>query len=184
MFAATYLGHMAWLIAGRRARALVDPLLTDEYSPGYRAVVHPPRRIRVEKMPPVDAVILSHEHADHWNVPSLALLDRGIPIVLPERSARAVRDAIAAMGFRVIGARPGDRVAIGDLDLCCYAGERGAGELEAEWANLLLLVSDKDGDGSFFTYVDGWPSDATLDAVTRAVGRIGLFSHANNVMDW
>src|SRR6266545_4368566 len=88
------------------------------------------------------------------------------------------------MGFRVLDACPGDRFAIGDLELRCFAGEHGDHELEAEWANLLLLVSDREGDGNLFTYVDGWPAQATLETIRRVVGRVGLFCHSNNVMDW
>src|SRR5689334_20476869 len=78
MFSVTYLGQQGWLIAGARGRILVDPLLTDEYSPGFQAAIYPPRAFDHARFPPIDAVVLSHEHADHLSVPSLALLDRRI----------------------------------------------------------------------------------------------------------
>src|SRR5215468_2266575 len=117
MFSVTYLGHQGWLIRGGDSRILVDPLLTDEYSPGFSAEIYPPRRFALRRFPPVDAVVLSHEHADHLSLPSLALLDRAVPVVLPARSARPLRDAIAGLGFRVVASRTGDRFAVGDLDV-------------------------------------------------------------------
>ena len=76
MFAVTYLGQQGWLVTSDATRILIDPLLTDEYSPGFSAVIHPPRRISLARLPPIDAVVLSHEHADHFNVPSLLALER------------------------------------------------------------------------------------------------------------
>lgn len=57
-------------------------------------------------------------------------------------------------------------------------------ELEEEWANLQILVTDRASDGSFFSYVDGWPTDDTLGLIHRTVGRIGLLCHVNNTLDW
>src|SRR5204862_5294200 len=149
-----------------------------EYSPGFSAVVHPPRTIAAARLPPIDAVILSHEHADHVNLPSLARLDRAVPVILPARAAGAVRDAIAALGFTVIDARAGDRFEIGALALRCFAGDPPAEAIDAELTNLQLAIEH--ADGRFFTYVDGWPSDATI----AALGEIDVLVHADNVMDW
>jgi len=177
-FSVTHLGHQGWLCASETTRVLVDPLLTDEYSPGYRAIVWPARAIDLRAMPAIDAIVLSHEHSDHVNIGSLAQLDRAIPIVMPERSAGAIRGALEKLGFGVAGARAGDRFAIGDLVLQTLAGEHRDHEFEGEWANLLLSIAG--ADGSFFTYVDGWPTPATIEAI----GRVSVFCHANNAMDW
>jgi hypothetical protein len=184
MFSVTYLGHQGWLVQGGRTRILVDPLLTDEYSPGFSAEIYPPRRFAVRRFPPVDAVVLSHEHADHLNLPSLALLDRAVPIVLPARSARALRDAVAGLGFRVLSSRAGDSLTVGDLDVVLFGGVTPHGQLDWEVTNLQILIADHGRHGSFFTYVDGWPTAQTLAAVRRRVGRLGVLCHANNVMDW
>jgi len=185
MFSVTYLGQQGWLIAGARGRILVDPLLTDEYSPGFQAAIYPPRTFDHARFPPIDAVVLSHEHADHLSVPSLALLDRRIPVILPARSARALRDVISRLGFRVVAAEAGAGFAAGELAIRLLAGEapRDA-ELESEWSALQILVADRAGDGSFFSYVDSWPGDDTIALLRRTVGRVGLFCHVNNTMDW
>jgi hypothetical protein len=183
-FSVTYLGHQGWLIQAGRSRILVDPLLTDAYSPGFEAAIYPPRTFDLRTFPAIDAVVLSHEHADHVNLPSLALLDRGVPIVLPARSARAVRDAIAGLGFRVLASRTGDTITVGELEIVLLGGPVPGAQLDWEVTNLQILVTDRARHGSFFTYVDGWPTAETLAAVQRRVGAIGVFCHANNTMDW
>ena len=184
MFSATYLGHQGWLVQTRYSRILVDPLLTDEYSPGFEAEIYPPRVFDVRQFPAIDAVVLSHEHADHVNLPSLAMLARDVPIVMPARSARAVRDAIAALGFRVVASRPGDAFVIGDLEVTLFGSAAPGAQLEWEVTNLMVLISDRARHGSLFCYVDTWPQPATLAAVRRRVGRLGVLCHANNMMDW
>lgn len=184
MFSVTYLGHQGWLICGGDSRILVDPLLTDEYSPGFSAEIYPPRRFALRRFPAVDAVVLSHEHADHLSLPSLALLDRAVPVVLPARSARPLRDAIAGLGFRVVASRTGDRFAVGALDVALLGGVAPRAQLDWEVTNLQILIADRAGHGSFFTYVDGWPGADVIAAVRRRVGTPAVVCHANNAMDW
>jgi hypothetical protein len=184
MFSVTYLGHQGWLVSGDASRVLIDPLLTEQYSPGFEATIYPPRKLTLSKFPPIDAIILSHEHADHVNLPSLRLMDRRIPVVFPERSSLAIRTVITQQGFHVVPAAVGDCFSIGDLTLRLLGGEHRDDDLEEEWANLQILIADRAINGSFYSYVDGWPTDATLEQIQRAVGRIGLFCHVNNTMDW
>lgn len=184
MFSVTYLGHQGWLIQDGHGRILVDPLLTDEYSPGFSAEIYPPRRFDLRRFPPVDAVVLSHEHADHLSLPSLALLDRAVPIVLPARSARALHDAVAGLGFHVVPSRAGDRLTVGNLEVALFGGATPQPQLDWEVTNLQILIADRARHGSFFTYVDGWPTAETLAAIQQMVGRLGVLCHANNAMDW
>jgi len=184
MFSVTYLGHQGWLVQDGRSRILVDPLLTGEYSPGFQAEIYPPRRFDHRKFPAVDAVVLSHEHADHLNLPSLALLDRAVPILLPARSARALTGAVAGLGFTVLPSRAGDTFAVGELEVTLLGGVTPGAQLDWEVTNLQILIADRARHGSFFTYVDTWPTAETLAAVRHRVGRIGVLCHANNMMDW
>ncbi|HET7504747.1 MAG TPA: MBL fold metallo-hydrolase [Kofleriaceae bacterium] len=184
MFAATYLGHQGWLVSGGQTRILVDPLLTDEYSPGFSAEIYPPRRLRLARFPPVDAIVLSHEHADHLSFPSLAQVSRAVPVILPARSARALATAIAGLEFRVVPSRPGDRFTIGDLDVRLLGGVSPLAQLDWEVTNLQILIADRRGHGSFFTYVDGWPTRESLAEIRRTLGAPGIVCHANNLMDW
>ena len=63
---------------------LTDPLLR-------RRVAHLRRLHPVAPVPSVDAVLLSHLHADHLDFRSLALLPHQVPLVLPAGAGASVR---------------------------------------------------------------------------------------------
>src|SRR5262245_61294880 len=68
----TFLGHQGWMFATAGARILVDALLVEPFGHGGGVgLVWPPRKLDIEAMPPVDAVIFTHEHEDHFNIPSV-----------------------------------------------------------------------------------------------------------------
>ena len=93
----TYIGHSTFLIAfaapdGACFRVLTDPVFSERCSPVRWAG---PRRVRapgvpLERLPHVHAVLLSHNHYDHMDLPSLrALHERFAPkVVTPLGNAR------------------------------------------------------------------------------------------------
>src|ERR1700722_15955693 len=125
MLSVTFLGHQGWLVRSGEATLLVDPLLREDFGDihalGYR--VFPPRRLDLAKLPPVDAVVLSHEHDDHFDIPSLATLSRSIPVHLSARSSTAAKTILATMGFTVHPLAPGMPLPFGDLELTPFAGD-------------------------------------------------------------
>jgi hypothetical protein len=149
-------------------------LLLDEVGRGpsrSRLSFHfwPPRRLRPEAIPPVAAVWISHEHEDHFNVPTLSRIDRRVPILLSSRTSTAARRLTAELGFVVRLIEPGETVAIGDLELTAYSPEQRALHDCDEWDTLAYLVSDARRNGAFFTNVDVPVSSAMATAVNRRV---------------
>lgn len=75
----TWLGHSTVLIEIDGVRLLTDPVWGDRASPvsfaGPRRF-HPPP-LALEDLPPIDAVILSHDHYDHLDAPTIRALARG-----------------------------------------------------------------------------------------------------------
>jgi L-ascorbate metabolism protein UlaG (beta-lactamase superfamily) len=85
-----YVGHATVLVEMDGVRLLTDPLLRGR-------LLHLRRvgEIAVEALGDVDAVLISHLHFDHLDLPSLRLLGRDVPIVVP-RGAGAL---LARHGF-------------------------------------------------------------------------------------
>ncbi len=72
----TWLGHASFLLQSTRGTVLIDPVFSDRASPvswaGPRRV-HPPG-IAFESLPRIDVVLLSHDHYDHCDAPTLRRL--------------------------------------------------------------------------------------------------------------
>jgi hypothetical protein len=185
MFGCTFLGHQGWLLRSPETTWLVDPLLREDFGDvhalGYR--VHPPRSLDAGALPEIDAVFLTHEHDDHFDIPSLARLDRRIPIFLSARSSSAARRILGVMGFHVVGLEPGVLVAQGDLELVPFVGDHLSTNLSDEWDALPISVRQKDGAGSFFSMVDVMLTPRHV-AWARAHSRTpGLVTWSNNTID-
>src|SRR4051794_27256581 len=97
----TWLGHATVLIDFAGTRVLTDPVLRGR-------VAHLLREGAVPAMPTaLDAVLVSHLHRDHADVPTLRRVAPGVPVIGPHGTAALMRRA----------RRPGDviEVTVGDV---------------------------------------------------------------------
>lgn len=186
MFGTTFMGHQGWLFQTERASVLVDPLLCADFGQLHALAyqVFPPRVFGPEGFPAVDAVFLSHEHDDHFDVPSLAKLDRRIRIHLSCRSSVAGFKILEKMGFAVTPWVPGVPVTYGDLEILAFSNNHVANDCGDEWDTLPYLVKHTGGHGSFFTLVDITLMQEHLETVKRLVPKPGLMTWTNNALDW
>lgn len=180
MLKATFLGHQGWLFRTSTTSVLVDPLLTERFGHGGAlGRVFPPRRIDPAAFPPVDAVILTHEHDDHFDVPSLHRLDRRIPIHLSVRSSTSAHALLREMGFGVQPLLPEHEVSVGDLRLRTFVAEHGP-EGSDEWDVFPFVLRDAEGHGSFVSTVDVGMPESLLERLPSLAPRPGLWAVANN----
>ena len=82
----TWFGHSSLLIEIDGRRILTDPVWSERCSPssftGPKRFFQPP--LALERLPPLDAVVISHDHYDHLDEPTLtALKDRVPRFVVP-----------------------------------------------------------------------------------------------------
>ena len=186
LFATTFLGHQGWLVRTDRTCVLVDPLLREDFGDlhalDYR--VFPPRVFTAEAVPPVDALLLSHEHDDHFDIPSLARLDRTIPVYLSARSSSAARELLATMGFAVHPWVPGVAIRIGDLEAMPFAGDHVTVNCGDEWDTLPYLIRSTEGHGSLFSMVDIPITEQHVAWAAAHTARPGLVTWTNNALDW
>lgn len=82
----TYVGHATVVIDLDGVRLLTDPVLRRRVAHLWRA---PP--VSAEATRGIDAVLVSHAHWDHFDLPSLARLGRELPIVCPRGVGRLLR---------------------------------------------------------------------------------------------
>ncbi|MDT0465066.1 MBL fold metallo-hydrolase [Streptomyces gibsoniae] len=107
----TWWGHATCTVEDSGVRVLTDPLFA-------RRLAHLRRR-RGAPPPPEAAVadlgLVSHLHADHLHVPSLARLAPGTRLLVPRGAPGQVPGLRRLGGLRVTEVVPGDRVQVGDL---------------------------------------------------------------------
>ncbi len=184
MLETTFLGHQGWQFATANTRILVDPLLVEPFGHGGGVgVVYPPRILDISAMAPVDAVVLTHEHEDHFNIPSLNRISREIPVYAPERSSLALRQFLQEAGFTVYLLAAGRTIEWSDLHLTCFSPDHVRHDEQDEWDTMPFLVQDVKDGGSFFSPVDVTVS-AAIEAQLKQRGVApGLWGYANNVMN-
>jgi hypothetical protein len=155
----TYIAWQGWCVESPRACLLIDPLLVDEVGRGPKAarvdfMFRTRREFDFPALGAVDAVFLSHEHEDHFNIPTLARLDRKIPLLVSGLMSDAGRTLLKEMGFTPDYVWSGDTRAIGDLEIEFF-GPNHVGIAETdEWDTTAYIVRHRSGLGSFGSNVD------------------------------
>jgi L-ascorbate metabolism protein UlaG (beta-lactamase superfamily) len=99
--AVTWLGHSTLLIEAGGARLLTDPVLRPR-------VAHLTRRLAapdLSELGPLDAVLLSHVHRDHLDVPTLRGIPAAVPVLAPVGAA-----ALMGKGRVVHELEPGEQL--------------------------------------------------------------------------
>ncbi|MDC5696012.1 MBL fold metallo-hydrolase [Intrasporangium calvum] len=143
--AVTWLGHASSLVELDGHRFLLDPVFGDRVSPsgmvGPRRL-HPPP-CRVDDLPPLDAVVISHDHYDHLDEPTIRELERthrphyvvplGVDLHLETWGVPAAR--VTALDWR-------EETTIGEVTLTCtearHFSGRGFVRNQTLWAGWAL----------------------------------------------
>jgi L-ascorbate metabolism protein UlaG (beta-lactamase superfamily) len=65
----TWIGHASWLVQLDGISLLIDPIFSERIGPGVRRNVPP--GIALAELPPIEAQLVTHNHRDHLDLPSL-----------------------------------------------------------------------------------------------------------------
>ena len=82
----SWIGHSTMLIEIDGTRILTDPMFSDRASPAtwVGPLRFGPPALEIAELPPIDAVLISHDHYDHLDVASIRALDAaGAPFFVP-----------------------------------------------------------------------------------------------------
>jgi N-acyl-phosphatidylethanolamine-hydrolysing phospholipase D len=96
----TWLGHSSFLLQGCGRNLLIDPVFSDHCAPlPFPALKRRvPAPCRLGELPPIDAVLLTHSHYDHLDLPTLRALGKQTRLVIAEGHAAW----LGKQGFREV----------------------------------------------------------------------------------
>jgi L-ascorbate metabolism protein UlaG (beta-lactamase superfamily) len=72
----TWIGHASWLIQLDGVSLLIDPIFSESLGPGIRRFVPP--AIAAAELPSIDAQLITHNHRDHLDLPSVKAVGRKV----------------------------------------------------------------------------------------------------------
>ena len=97
---AVWLGHASFLLQGCGISILIDPVFSNHCAPmplpSLRRLIPPP--CTLSDLPRIDAVLLTHSHYDHLDLPTLRALGRDVRLLVSEGHGAWLR----RKGFREV----------------------------------------------------------------------------------
>lgn len=98
---AAWIGHSTVLINFFGTKIITDPVFSERIglnllgltTLGPKRLVAP--ALKIEELPAIDLILLSHAHMDHLDIPSLRKLNSKIPIVMAKNTSDVI-DSVAA----------------------------------------------------------------------------------------
>lgn len=188
---ATWVGHASVLIQTQGLNILTDPVWSDQAGPlgtGPRRVAVP--GIAFDDLPPIDLVLVSHNHYDHLDKPTLKRLwERDKPAIVTSLGNDSI---IAQTGARATALDWGQSIAVGAATITAtrnhHWGSRWFTDRNrALWSAFVVALPS--GGNLFFAGDSGmgdgrWPADAAaLGPIRLALIPIGAFRFVPGQME-
>jgi N-acyl-phosphatidylethanolamine-hydrolysing phospholipase D len=157
----TWVGHSTLLVQMQGINFLTDPIWSKIASPipplGPRRLVEP--GLSIDDLPPIDFVVISHNHYDHFDLPTLRLLaqrDKNTHFYVPLDNGKLLND----QGINQVTEMDwGDTINVGNLIIHCLPSQHWSKRSltdtnKAAWASWAVTGSNKRfyfaGDTGYF----------------------------------
>jgi L-ascorbate metabolism protein UlaG (beta-lactamase superfamily) len=160
------IGHATLLVRTDDVACVMDPVLAAPFDCGS-VIFDPPITVDARHVRDLcNVIVLSHEHADHFDVASLDQLDRDAVVYYPH-GARSIAHALERLGFAQRRAvHPGEEdITLADLRFVPTASR-------VPFAEMGMVFASE--DATLWNLVDSRIDGAIIDFVRREVGRVDL----------
>jgi hypothetical protein len=161
----TYLAHASLLVESEGLRLVTDPWLT---GPTYLGAWwhFPEPAATPESLGPVDAIYLTHEHVDHFHLPSLRRFAPTTPILIGKFFSQRFRRALERLGFSDVRELPhGVEVTPGGLRVTSY---------QSRADDTAVVLADR--EGTVLNLNDSLLRGRALEQILERHGKIDLLA--------
>ena len=177
----TFMGQQSWAVESGRLFVLIDPVLPDWFgtTDRQRFEIWPPRRIAMDRMPYVSAVVITNEHLDHFNLRSLLLLPKSTPIYVGTLTPSSCIEAVRRAGMTVHLLEDREKLVLEDLVISLYL----CGPESAPWEKRVYhaVVCETSSNQSVIIQSDGLISpDLVGDITSGDIAPVSFFVATNN----
>lgn len=160
----TLIGHASLLVEMKGGTCLMDPVFFDPFEEDT-VVSCPRRRVRLDKLPRIDILIVSHRHPDHFDLRSLAEVPRDVDVIVP--ADPLIVYALDRLGFaRIHPVHPMAPILSDTFEL--YPSRSALASIQ-EFGMVF-----KDSSGTMWNQVDSLLSAETIDRVLQRFRKIDL----------
>jgi N-acyl-phosphatidylethanolamine-hydrolysing phospholipase D len=156
----TWIGHATMLVRMDGSSFLTDPVFSERASPlsfaGPRRLVPP--GVPFEALPPLDFVLLSHDHYDHTDLPTIRRLAAlRVPFVAP----RGMSDLVRGAGGRAIELSWWDTTEVAGVRITCVPAKHFSGRSLTDrnrrlWAGFVVGATRRFYFAGDTAYFDGF----------------------------
>jgi N-acyl-phosphatidylethanolamine-hydrolysing phospholipase D len=150
MITLTWVGHTSFLLQMAGLNILIDPIWSERASPlqfaGPRRWVSP--GVEFDRLPPIDVVVLSHDHYDHLDASTIARLAERYPAAV-WYAPLGTADFLRHRGAREVVERDWwDEGNVGSLHLTCVPAQHFSGRTLGKrnstlWCGWVLRAPDR-----------------------------------------
>ena len=150
----TWIGHASFLGHIGGVNFLIDPVFSDRV--GWVVRRFTPPGLRAAELPPIDALLVTHNHYDHLDAPSIRALGRDVPVFVP----RGLGSWFRRLGFERVtelvwweSAQAG-RMRVTLVPSCHWSRRRFGDTNRSHWGGFIVTAGGQSvyhaGDSSWF----------------------------------
>jgi L-ascorbate metabolism protein UlaG (beta-lactamase superfamily) len=158
-----WLGHAGFELSWHGTRLLLDPNTSARCTVARRLLE---AAMPASEIPAVDAVLLSHAHFDHLDLPTLRALAAPGAFVVPAGSEDLL-EPLARGGASIVGIRPGQSLRLGSLVVTAVPADHNGGRLHPLHSRRLAVGYVVDAGGSSLYYAGDTGVGAPFAAIAR-----------------
>lgn len=174
----TYLGHQGWAFHNNRQYVLMDAIYEAIGNGAGRLPVWPCRTLDFSKINPVAAIIISHEHSDHFDLHSLINFPFRCTVWIPYLSSAGMETTLKQLGYTVKRMKAFETFTIAGMRFTPLCMDYNLLEFDVYG---MLVQANK--DESFMTVIDAIPSEELDGWLAQHCPHRTLDNYTNNLIE-